>query len=108
MWCDYNQLTTLNASGLAELQHLHCNKNNLTALDLNGLTELTRLNCFANELSALDITQQAKLTEWYCGRQNGGKTLTLTLTSAQKSTWETDTSMSDDYKNESVTLNVKD
>ena len=150
LYCDQNQLTTLNASGLAELQYLVCNDNqltalnlsgstklwrlqcynnnlatldlsgltalltldcymnNLTSLDLNGLTELTNLNCYANELSALDITQQAKLTEWYCGGQKGGKTLTLTLTSAQKSTWETDTSMSGNYKNESVTLNVKD
>lgn len=128
LYCDYNQLTTLNASGLAELQYLVCNDNqlatldlsgltalltldcdmnNLTALDLNGLTELTNLNCYANDLSALDITQQTKLTKWYCGGQKGGKTLTLTLTSAQKSTWETNTSMSGNYKNESVTLNVK-
>ena len=129
LWCDQNQLTTLNASGLAELKYLICNdnqlttlnvsgltkletlrcyNNKLTTLDLNGLTELTNLNCYANVLSALDITQQTKLTEWYCGRQEGGKTLTLTLTSAQKSTWETDTSMSSNYKNERVTLNVKD
>ena len=105
--CYNNKLATLDLSGLTALSTLDCYMNNLTALDLNGLTELTRLNCFANELSALDITQQAKLTKWYCGGQKGGKTLTLTLTSAQKSTWETDTSMSDDYKNESVTLNVK-
>ena len=128
LWCDQNQLTTLNASGLAELKYLICNdnqlttlnvsgltkletlrcyNNKLTTLDLNGLTELTNLNCYANVLSALDITQQTKLTEWYCGRQKDGKTLTLTLTSAQKSTWETDTSMSSNYKNERVTLNVK-
>lgn len=106
--CYNNKLATLDLSGLTALSTLDCYMNNLTALDLNGLTELTRLNCFGNELSALDITQQTKLTEWYCGRQEGGKTLTLTLTSAQKSTWETDTSMSDNYKNESVTLNVKD
>lgn len=105
--CYNNKLATLDLSGLTALSTLDCYMNNLTALDLNGLTELTRLNCFANELSALDITQQAKLTKWYCGGQKGGKTLTLTLTSAQKSTWETNTSMSDDYKNESVTLNVK-
>lgn len=105
--CYNNKLATLDLSGLTALSTLYCYKNNLTALDLNGLTELSKLNCYGNELSALDITQQAKLTEWYCGRQEGGKTLTLTLTSAQESTWETDTSMSNDYKNESVTLNVK-
>lgn len=104
--CYNNKLPTLDLSGLTALSTLDCYMNNLTALDLNGLTKLETLDCYANELSALDITQQAKLTEWYCGRQEGGKTLTLTLTSAQKSTWETDTSMSGNYKNESVTLNV--
>lgn len=106
--CDNNKLATLDLSGLTALLTLDCCMNSLTALNLNGLTELTNLNCYANELSALDITQQTKLTKWYCGGQKGGKTLTLTLTSAQKSTWETDTSMSDNYKNENVTLNVKD
>lgn len=105
--CYNNQLATLDLSGLTALSTLYCHMNNLTALDLNGLTELTNLNCYANDLSALDITQRAKLTEWYCGGQKGGKTLTLTLTSAQKSTWETDTSMSGNYKNTNVTLNVK-
>lgn len=105
--CDNNKLATLDLSGLTALSTLDCYMNNLTALDLNGLTELTNLNCCANDLSALDITQQTELTEWYCGRQEGGKTLTLTLTSAQKSIWETDTSMSNNYQNESVTLNLK-
>lgn len=105
--CYNNKLATLDLSGLTALLTLDCDMNNLTALDLNGLTELTNLNCYANDLSALDITQQTKLTKWYCGGQKGGKTLTLTLTSAQKSTWETNTSMSDNYKNTNVTLNVK-
>ena len=107
LYCYNNKLATLDLSGLTALSTLDCDMNNLTALDLSGLTELTNLNCYANDLSALDITQQAKLTEWYCGGQKGGKTLTLTLTLAQKSTWETDTSMSGNYQNESVTLNVK-
>lgn len=105
--CYNNKLATLDLSGLTALSTLDCSMNNLTALDLNGLTELTKLDCYANDLSELDITQQTKLTEWYCGGQKGGKTLTLTLTSAQKSTWETDTSMSGDYRNERVTFNVK-
>ena len=105
--CYNNKLATLDLSGLTALLTLDCDMNNLTALDLNGLTELTNLNCYANDLSALDITQQTKLTKWYCGGQKGGKTLTLTLTSAQKSTWETNTSMSDNYKNTNVTLNEK-
>lgn len=108
LYCYNNKLATLDLSGLTALLTLDCYMNNLTALNLNGLTELTDLNCFGNELSALDITQQAKLTAWYCGGQKGGKTLTLTLTSAQKSTWETDTSMSGHYQNERVTFNVKD
>lgn len=105
--CYNNKLATLDLSGLTALVTLDCYMNNLTALDLNGLTGLTKLDCYDNELSALDITRQTQLTEWYCGGQKGGKTLTLTLTSAQKSTWDTNTSMSSSYKNQSVTLNVK-
>lgn len=106
--CNFNKLTELNLSGLTQLTTLWCNRNQLTTLDVSGLTELTDLNCHDNDLSALDITQQTKLTKWYCGGQKGGKTLTLTLTSEQKLTWETDTSMSSNYKNENVTLVVKD
>lgn len=108
LYCYNNKLTKLDLSGLTKLFRLDCYMNNLSALDLNGLTELKILDCYDNNLSALDITPLTNLTTWYCGGQKGGKTLTLTLTSAQKTTWDTNTTMSTNYKNESVTPNVQD
>lgn len=126
LWCYNNQLTTLNAGGLTELGDLQCNDNQLTALslsgstklwrllcynnklatlDLSGLTALLTLNCYANDLSALDITQLSGLNKISCGRQNDSRVLTLTLTTAQKTKW--DSTWSSDRDNGRVKLNVK-
>ena len=103
--CANNQLTELNLSGLTKLTTLWCQMNQLTTLDVSGLTQLTELWCFSNNLTALDITQLSGLSTLYCGNQNDGRELTLTLTAAQKTTW--DSTWSSDIDNTNVTLNVK-
>lgn len=104
--CSFNKLTELNLSGLTQLTTLWCQRNQLTTLDVSGLTQLTELWCFSNNLTALDITQLSGLSTLYCGNQNDGRILTLTLTAAQKTTW--DSTWSSDIDNVRVTLNVKD
>lgn len=105
--CYSNQLATLDVSKLTSLTILKCFSNQLTSLDVSKLTNLTILECYNNQLSALDITPLTKLTDLVCGYQKRGNlTLVLTLTSAQKTTW--DSKWGSVYSNtRNVTLNVK-
>ena len=56
----------------------------LTALDVSVLTDLDFLYCYNNQMSALDVSMLSSLSTLMCGRQNGGKTLVLTLSYVQK------------------------
>lgn len=105
--CYSNQLATLDVSKLTSLTILKCFSNQLTSLDVSKLTNLTILECYNNQLSALDITPLTELTDLICGYQKRGNlTLVLTLTSAQKTTW--DSKWGSVYSNtRNVTLNVK-
>ena len=86
--CSDNQLTALNVSKLTGLKELDCSENQLTALDLNGLTALENLDCSENRMSSLDISEFLNLDSVKCGKQTAdgvtSRTLTLTLTAAQK------------------------
>ncbi len=86
--CAHNQLTALDVSKLTGLTDLDCADNQLTALDLNGLTELENLDCSENRMSSLDISKFHNLYRVKCGKQTAdgvtSRTLTLTLTAAQK------------------------
>lgn len=104
--CGDNQLTSLDVSKLTKLTTLKCYKNQLTTLNVSKLTQLTYLDCSANLMTALDITPLTGLTTLICGYQKSGSlNLVLTLTSAQKTTW--DSKWGKVYNNtRNVTLNV--
>ena len=105
--CSENQLTSLDVSKLTKLTTLKCYKNQLTSLDVSKLTQLTNLDCSANLLTALDITPLTGLTTLVCGYQKSGSlNLVLTLTSAQKTTWDS-TWGKQYYNTRNVTLNVE-
>lgn len=109
LYCYSNQLTTLDVSKLTSLTILKCFSNQLTSLDVSKLTNLTRLECYGNQLSALDITPLTGLTNLICGYQKRGNlNLVLTLTSAQKTTWDNDWVKNEYFNTRNVTLNVKD
>ena len=86
--CAENQLTALDVSKQTGLKELDCADNQLTALDLNGLTALENLDCSENRMSSLDISEFLNLNSVKCGKQTAdgvmSRTLTLTLTAAQK------------------------
>ena len=86
--CAHNQLTALDVSNLTGLKDFDCSDNQLTALDLNGLTALENLDCSENRMSSLDISEFLNLYRVKCGKQTAdgvtSRTLTLTLTAAQK------------------------
>ena len=64
--CDGNQLTSLDVSNHAILQQLSCYKNQLTSLDVSKNTELWRLDCSDNQLTDLDMSGCTTLTYLYC------------------------------------------
>lgn len=68
-----SSITSLTVTGLG-----------LTALDVSVLTDLYSLDCYNNQMSALDVSMLSSLRILMCGRQNGGKTLVLTLSDLQK------------------------
>ena len=105
--CSDNKLTSLDVSKLTKLTTLKCYKNQLTTLDVSKLTQLTNLECRSNLLTALDITPLTGLTKLICGYQKSGSlNLVLTLTSAQKTTWDSKW-VKEYYNTRNVTLNVK-
>ena len=66
LWCNNNQLTSLNVSQNTALTYLECNFNQLTTLDVSQNTALTNLYCIDNQLTTLDVSQNTALTNLSC------------------------------------------
>ena len=66
LYCDYNQLTTLDISKNTALTYLRCYNNQLTVLDVSKNTALTYLWCYNNQLTALDVSKNTALTDLSC------------------------------------------
>lgn len=66
LYCNLNQLTSLNVQGLENLKNLDCANNQLTSLDVQGLTNLQNLNCDNNQLTSLDVQGLTKLQQFRC------------------------------------------
>ena len=57
LWCNHNQLTTLDVSKNTALTYLFCDNNQLTCLDISGCTALTVLSCSNNPLTFLNCSR---------------------------------------------------
>ena len=68
--CDDNQLTSLDVSACTALDGLYCANNNLTSLDVSTCTVLTELRCFNNNLTSLNLSTCAALTYLECYNNN--------------------------------------
>jgi len=66
LYCDYNQLTTLDVSNNTALTYLQCYGNQLTTLDVSQNTALIRLDCGGNQLTTLDVSGATALTWLHC------------------------------------------
>ena len=66
LYCNGNQLTTLDVSKNTALKSLGCSFNQLTALDVSKNTALTGLYCSENQLTALDLSHNTALAWLYC------------------------------------------
>ena len=62
LYCNQNQLKTLDLSKNINLETLNCMANNLTTLDLSENKNLTTLDCMANKLTTLDSVSYTHLT----------------------------------------------
>ena len=62
LYCNDNQLTSLNVSNNTALTDLSCYQNSLTSLDVSQNTVLTVLDCQINQLTSLDLSQNTALT----------------------------------------------
>ena len=66
LYCDENNLTSLNVSKNKKLEELYCDENNLNSLDVSQNTALEDLICSQNNLTSLDVGNNAALINLVC------------------------------------------
>lgn len=66
LYCNDNDITSLDVSNNKKLTKLHCYNNELSSLCLLNNPELTQLRCYSNYLSSLDVSYNPKLVELSC------------------------------------------
>ena len=63
LYCNNNQLTSLDVTKNTALTYLSCSDNQLRSLDVTKNTALKTLQCYGNQLSRLDVTKNTKLLD---------------------------------------------
>ena len=63
--CEYNRLTSLDASANTKLWLLSCSNNSLKTLNVSANSELITLHCEENQLTELDVSTNTKLSYLY-------------------------------------------
>ena len=79
--CSKNQLTSLSVGFLL---NLNCSHNQLTSLDVSWQTALEVLRCSSNQLSSLDVSTNTALTTLWC---DSNKLTSLDVNKNTKLTW---------------------
>ena len=69
LYCDDNQLTSLDVSANTALESLLCYNNQLTSLDVSANTALTTFHCYNNQLNSLNLSGASNLG-WVVCRNN--------------------------------------
>ncbi len=77
LYCNMNQLTSLDLSQNIHLRELFCESNQLTNLNITQNTDLAVINCEGNQLTTIDFTNNVNLVELNCKR-NSLATIDLT------------------------------
>ena len=77
LYCDNNQLTSLDLTQNTALTFLDCSDNSINTLNITNSTALATLYCSNNSLSALNVTQNTALVVLDCNN-NTINTLDLT------------------------------
>ena len=66
LYCEWNQLTSLDVSQNEELYSLSCQYNQIQVLDLSDLHSLYSVNCSDNQLTTLNVDGDSHLVYLYC------------------------------------------
>jgi len=66
LYCDRNNLSSLDVSSNKALCDLRCYENKLTSLNVSGNTALALLWCYDNKLSTLDVSANKALEDFQC------------------------------------------
>jgi len=66
LYCSDNVLTSIDAGTSTTLWMLDCDFNQLTTLDVSNNLALGYLNCNNNQLTSLDVSNNIALTELWC------------------------------------------
>jgi Leucine-rich repeat (LRR) protein len=80
LYCNNNNLTSLDISNSLDLLGLRCNSNQLSLLDISNNSDLTELLCQDNNLLSLNVTNLTDL-ETFRGQTNQITTLDFSLAS---------------------------
>jgi Leucine-rich repeat (LRR) protein len=86
LYCESNQLTSLNVSLNTALTGLSCGNNQLTSLNVSQNTALTSLFCQENPLGSLNVSLNTALTVLSCG-YNQLTSLDVSLNTALTYLW---------------------
>ena len=70
LYCDCNQLTTLDLSQNTSLIEVECWGNRLISLTVNNCSSLRLLVCEENQLSTIDLSTNESLSHFECGWNN--------------------------------------
>ena len=70
LYCNDNQLTSLDVSQNTALEELSCNKNQLTSLDVSNNTVLHTLHSRGNQLTSLDVSNHPSLQFLWVGESS--------------------------------------
>lgn len=63
-------VSTVDTSGLPELEAFSCRESYITSLDLSKNLKLKELNCHENNLLSLDVTKNSELREIWCEKNS--------------------------------------
>jgi Leucine-rich repeat (LRR) protein len=66
LYCNNNQLSSLDISNNIALTKLYCNDNQITSLDVSNNIALTTLGCNNNNLISLDLSTNSNLNYLFC------------------------------------------
>lgn len=70
LWCNENELTTLDLSQNKALTHVYCWKNKIKVLNLPQDSSLELVNCMDNDLDDLNLAQSTVLLGVECSNNN--------------------------------------